>query len=73
MGPNLPRKGISGQKLETVNWTIELCIFELVKVPNVSLKLHFLFFEPYLNKEGIFSLKQKYHTLVCIHSLSLLY
>ena len=36
-GPNLPKKGILGQKTEKVNITIELNIFELVHVPNFTL------------------------------------
>ena len=35
--PNLPKKGISGWKQKKINNTTELCIFELVSVPNFRL------------------------------------
>ena len=38
LGTNLPKMGISGQKQEKVNTTIEFCMFKLVLVPNFILK-----------------------------------
>ena len=35
-GPNLPKEGNSGRKQKTMNITIEIYIFELVKVPNFN-------------------------------------
>ena len=37
----MPKKGISNQKTENVNITIEFCMFKLVQVPNFTLNWKF--------------------------------
>ena len=56
--PNLPKKGIFGQKRK--NWiTIAFCIFELLWLPNFTLHKQFWNLRQNLPKKGIFDQKWK--------------
>ena len=53
------QKGYFRSKTKNLNIIIEFCMFELVYVPNFSLKQEFWLFGPNLPKKGISSQKQK--------------
>ena len=53
------QKGYFRSKTEKLNITIEFCMFELVYVPNVSLKWTFWFFGPNCPKQSISGRKLK--------------
>ena len=59
MDENCLKKVFPIKKIEKVNITIELCIIELVWVPNFSLNWQLPFFEQNLHKKGISSQKPK--------------
>ena len=69
------QKGYFRSKTENVNIPLEFCmhVWLLVQVPNFSLNWHFWIFERNLPKKGIFDLKQKNCTFVCVHGCYSLY
>ena len=50
---NFAQKGYFHSKIKKENSVIEFCIFELVSIPNFSIKWVFWFFGPNLSKKGI--------------------
>ena len=74
-GPNLPKKGISGQKRKKWNHHTEFCKFELFYVPNFSLSDSFVFcFCFFLTKfgpKGYFRPKKE-KSYLCVGPWSLL-
>ena len=59
LGTHLPKMGISGQKQEKVNTTIEFCMFKLVLVPNFILNRQLIFWSRFAQKGYIWSETEK--------------
>ena len=56
---NFAQKGYFHTKTKKLNISIEFCMFELVQVPNFSLKWQFWFFGTNLPKKGVSTQNQK--------------